>query len=256
MQDAFISAKGDFTAGTFAPAQTTQMRAFLSGVEVQAANAQAVVVFGDSISDGVASTAGANRRWPDLLAERLSARGGRVHFGVVNHGISGNQVLSDGAGQSALARFDRDVLSVPGVTHVIVFEGVNDLGLGYAKLEGPLAALMPPPAVKPTRDAMIAGYRQLIARAHAKGLKIFGATIAPYEGAVYYSTEGNGVRQSINDWMRTSKEFDAVLDFDAAFRDPAQPTQMKDAFQAGDHLHGSDAGYKAVAESVSLDLFR
>ncbi|HZF29455.1 MAG TPA: SGNH/GDSL hydrolase family protein [Gammaproteobacteria bacterium] len=256
MQDAYVSAKGNFTQGTFAPAQTMQMRAYLSGVEVLATRAQAVVVLGDSISDGVGSTPGANKRWPDLFAERLSARRDGTRFGVVNHGISGNQVLADGAGQSALARFDRDVLSVPGASHVIVFEGVNDLGLGFGKLEGPLAAVMPPPAVKPTRDAMIAGYRQLIARAHAKGLKIYGATIAPYEGAVYYSAEGNTVRQAINDWIRTSKEFDGVLDFDAAFRDPAKPTQMKDAFQAGDHLHGSDAGYKAVAESIDLEMFR
>ena len=256
MQDAYVSAKGNFTQGTFAPAQTIQMRAFLSGVEVLAPRAQAVVVLGDSISDGVGSTANTNRRWPDLFAERLSSRGGESRFGVVNHGISGNQVLANGAGESALARFDRDVLSVPGVSHVIVFEGVNDLGLGYGKLEGPIAALMPPPAVKPTRDAMIAGYRQLIARAHAKGLKIYGATIAPYEGAIYYSAEGNAVRQAINDWMRTSKELDGVLDFDAAFRDPAKPTQMKEAFQSGDHLHGSDAGYRAVADSIDLALFR
>jgi lysophospholipase L1-like esterase len=255
MQDAYV-ARGDHTQGTFAPEQTIQMRAFLSGVEVLAPRAQAIVVLGDSISDGVGSTANANRRWPDLFAERLSARRGGTHFGVVNEGISGNQVLADGAGQSALARFDRDVLSVPGLTHVIVFEGVNDLGLGYGRLEGPLASLMPPPGIKPTRDAMIAGYRQLIARAHAKGLKICGATIAPYEGAAYYSPEGNAAREAINDWIRTSKEFDAVLDFDAAFRDPAKPTQMKDAFQAGDHLHGSDAGYRAVADSIDLGLFR
>ena len=256
MQDAYVSAKGNFTQGTFPAAQTIQMRAYLSGVEVLASPAQAVVVLGDSISDGVGSTPGANKRWPDLFAERLSARRGGTRFGVVNHGISGNQVLADGAGQSALARFDRDVLSVPGASHVIVFEGVNDLGLGFGKIEGPLAALMPPPAVKPTRDAMVAGYRQLIARAHAKGLKIYGATIAPYEGAIYYSAEGNAVRQAINDWIRASKEFDGVLDFDAAFRDPAKPTQMKEAFQAGDHLHGSDAGYKAVAESIDLEMFR
>ena len=255
MQDAYV-ARGDHTQGTFAPEQTIQMRAFLSGVEVLAPNARAIVVLGDSISDGVGSTVGANRRWPDLFAERLSARKSGTRFGVVNQGISGNQVLADGAGQSALARLDRDVLAVPAASYVIVFEGVNDLGLGYGKLEGPLASVMPPPAIKPTRDAMVAGYRQIIARAHAKGLKIYGATIAPYEGAAYYSAEGNAVRQQINDWIRTSREFDGVLDFDAAFRDPAKPTQMKDAFQAGDHLHGSDAGYRAVADSIDLALFR
>jgi len=255
MQDAYVT-HGDHTQDTFAPEQTIQMRVFLSGVEVLAPSAQAIVVLGDSISDGVGSTPNANRRWPDLLAERLSARKSGPRFGVVNEGISGNQVLANGAGQSALARLDRDVLSVPGASYVIVFEGVNDLGLGYGKLDGPLASVMPPPAIKPTRDAMVAGYRQIIARAHAKGLKIYGATIAPYEGAAYYSAEGNAVRQAINDWIRTSKEFDGVLDFDAAFRDPAKPTQMKDAFQFGDHLHGSDAGYRAVAHSIDLGLFR
>src|SRR5512143_279426 len=174
LQEAYVSAPGDFTAGVFAPAQTLQARAFLSGVEVQSARAKAIVVLGDSISDGVGSTAGTNRRWPDLLAERLNARGGGTHWGVVNHGISGNRVLADGAGQSALARLDRDVLSVPGAAYVIVFEGVNDLGLGYGKLEGPLASIMPPPAIKPTRDAMVEGYRQIIARAHSKGLKVYG----------------------------------------------------------------------------------
>lgn len=255
LQATFVSAPGDFTKGTFTPAQTIQQRVFLSGVEVLAPNARAVVVLGDSISDGVGSTLGANRRWPDLLAERLNSRGGRARWGVVNHGISGNRVLSDGAGVSALARFDRDVLSVPGATYVIVFEGVNDLGLGYGRFEGPIAALMPP-GPKPTRESMIAGYRQLIARAHARGLKIYGATIAPYEGAVYYSPEGNAVREQVNDWIRTSREFDAVLDFDAAFRDPAKPTQMKEGLHSGDYLHGSDAGYRAVADSIDLALFR
>jgi lysophospholipase L1-like esterase len=255
MQATFVSAPGDFTKGTFTPAQTLQQRVFLSGVEVLASNARAVVVLGDSISDGVGSTPGANRRWPDLLAERLNASGSGPRWGVVNQGISGNRVLSDGAGQSALARFDRDVLSVPGVTHVIVFEGVNDLGIGYGKFEGPIAALMPA-GPKPTRESMIAGYRQIIARAHSRGLKVYGATIAPYEGAAYYTPEGNAVREQINDWIRTSREFDGVLDFDAVLRDPAKPTQMKEGFHSGDHLHGSDAGYRAVADSIDLKLFR
>jgi lysophospholipase L1-like esterase len=115
---------------------------------------------------------------------------------------------------------------------------------------------MPPPATKPTRDSMIAAYRQLIARAHAHGAKVYGATIAPYEGAAYYSAEGEGVRQAINEWIRTGGEFDAVLDFDLAFRDPARPTRMKEELHSGDFLHGSDAGYRAVADSIDLQLFR
>lgn len=257
MQTAYVSVPGDFTAGTFEPAETIQARAFLSGVEVRTAAAGVVVALGDSITDGVGSTPDANRRWPDLLAERLAARrvGGR--FGVVNHGISGNRVLSDGAGQSALARFDRDVLSVPGTTHVIVFEGVNDLGLAFGRFEGPFAAMRDamPPGVPVSAETMIAGYRQLIARAHAKGLRIYGATIAPYEGAAYFSAEGEAARQAVNAWIRESGEFDAVLDFDAVLRDPAQPAKMAEGLHSGDNLHGSDAGYEAVAASIDLRLF-
>ena len=254
MQESYVSAPGDFTAGTFAPAQTIQERAFISGVDVLAPTAKAVIVLGDSISDGVGSTPGANRRWPDLLAERLNAENRRgPRFGVVNHGISGNRVLADGAGESALARLDRDVLSVAGATHVVVFEGVNDLGFAFG-IPAPAGA----PLVEPVfgSDLLIAGYRQIIARAHARGLLVYGATIAPYEGASYYRPEGNAVRQAVNDWIRTSGEFDAVLDFDAVLRAPVKPTQMKDGLHSGDHLHGSDAGYRALADSIDLKLFR
>ena len=262
LQEAYVSAAGDFTTGVFAPAQTLQARAFLSGVEVQSAHAKAIVVLGDSISDGVGSTTGTNRRWPDLLAERLNARSG-THWGIVNHGISGNRVLADGAGPSALARLDRDVLSVPGAAYVIVFEGVNDLGRALGPpLPGfgaaPAANGRPAPLVDPVfgSDLLIDGYRQVIARAHAHGLRIYGATIAPYEGAAYWSSDGDKVRTAVNDWMRKSGEFDGVLDFDAVLRDPAKPAQIKDGLHAGDHLHGSDAGYHKVADSIDLKLFR
>ncbi len=257
LQEAYVSQPGDSTAGVFEPAQKLTQRAFLSGVEVQSARAKAIVVLGDSISDGVGSTAGANKRWPDLLAERLNARGGGTHWGVVNHGISGNRVLAEGAGPSALTRLDRDVLSVPGAAYVIVFEGVNDLGRAL----GP-----PPPAAGGSRaplvdpvfgsDLLIDGYRQIIARVHEHGLKVYGATIAPYEGAAYWSADGDKVRMAVNDWIRKSGEFDGVLDFDAAFRDPARPSQIKEGWHSGDHLHGSDAGYRVVADSIDLKLFR
>jgi lysophospholipase L1-like esterase len=259
-QTAQISDTGDFTATAFTPKQTMQSRAFLSGVEVESrAQAKAVVVLGDSISDGVGSTPDTNRRWPDRLAERLAARDGRRGWGVVNMGISGNRVLSDGAGESALARFDRDVLSVPGVAYVVLFEGVNDLGLSYGRFEGPMAErikAMMPSSGKATAETMIAAYRQLIDRAHARGVKVIGATIAPYEGAMYYSAEGEAVRSAINTWIRSGGAFDAVFDFDAAFRDPAKPTQMAAALHAGDHLHGSDAGYEAIAKSINLSVFK
>jgi lysophospholipase L1-like esterase len=260
MQTAYVSDTGDFTGKEFTPKEKLFQRAFLSGVEVETTGpARVIAVLGDSISDGVGSTNDANRRWPDLLAERLAAKDKRTAWGVVNMGISGNRLLNDGAGQNALARFDRDILSQPGLTHVIVFLGVNDLGISYGDFkEGPLAAFFKSqvPAHKATGEALTNAYRQLIARAHAKGVKIYGATIAPYEGSFYYSAEGNSVRETLNKWIRTGGTFDAVLDFDAAFRDPAKPTQIALPLTNGDHLHGSDAGYEAVAKSIDLALFK
>ncbi len=257
MQTAFVSTPGDFTARTFKLKQTVELRAFIAGIDVQAAaGARAVVVLGDSISDGVGSTVDANHRWPDLLADALDKDHGA--WGVVNMGISGNQVLSDGAGQSALARFDRDVLSVPGVHTVILFEGVNDLGISYGHFEGPMAAVFKTLATggKATRESLIAGYRQLIARAHARGLKVIAATITPYAGSAYYSEEGEAVRAALNSWIRTAHEADGVIDFDAAMRDPAKPTQIRDGYHAGDHLHGSDAGYRAMVAVIDPSLFK
>lgn len=257
MQNAYVSNAGDFTDKAFAPKQTVQARAFISGVYVQARRgARAVVVLGDSISDGIGSTLNANHRWPDLLANELDKDQGA--WGVVNMGISGNQVLSDGAGQSALARFDRDVLSVPGIRTVILFEGVNDLGISYGHFEGPMAAAFKGSfsGTKVTRESMIAGYRQLIARAHAHGLKVIAATITPYGGASYYSEQGEAIRQSLNTWIRTSHEADGVIDFDAVMRDPMKPTQIREGFHAGDHLHGSDAGYRAMTAGIDLSLFK
>jgi lysophospholipase L1-like esterase len=261
LQVAQVSEKGDFTGKAFTPSATMQQRAFISGVDVETSSAgKAVVVLGDSISDGVGSTAGKNRRWPDLFAERLVARDKRKTWGVVNMGISGNRVLSNGSTESALARFDRDVLSVAGLAYVIVFEGVNDLGISFGKFDtGPGAERFKAQQAQTTpvtTEGMIAGYRQIIRRAHAKDVKVFGATIAPYGGAMYYQPEGEAVRQEINKWIRTSGEFDAVLDFDLVFRDPVKPTEMAGGLHAGDHLHGSDAGYQAVARSVDLRLFR
>ena len=259
LQTAYGSDTGDFVTAAFAPKQTFLVRAFISDVEVYSTlPAKAVVVLGDSISDGVGSTPDSNHRWPDLFAGRLAARHRHQVWPVVNMGISGNRVLNDGAGQSALARFDRDVLSVPGVAYVIVFEGVNDLGISFGHFQGPMTDVFKSlvPQNKATSEAMIAGYRQLIDRAHAKGLKIFGATIVPYEGSDYYSPEGEAVRQQINAWIRTGGAFDAVLDFDAVLRDPDRPTQIATPLQAGDHLHGSDLGYEAIARSIDLSLFR
>jgi lysophospholipase L1-like esterase len=258
LQQGYVSAPGDFTAAAFEPARTISARPFISGVDVEVNKGGTIVALGDSITDGAGSTAGANRRWPDRLAERLAESRPQESWGVVNAGMSGNRVLMEGIGPSALARFDRDVLAQSGVSYVIVFEGINDLGLGYgrpARGAGPGGAGAPA-APKPTADALIHGYRQLIARAHARGVKVIGATIAPYEGANYWSEDGEAQRQAINKWMLTSGEFDGVVDFDAALRDPASPLKIADGKHAGDHLHGNDAGYEAAANAIDLRLFK
>jgi lysophospholipase L1-like esterase len=228
------------------PAMTVERTAgawfLIARVEVAASpGAGAVVAFGDSITDGARSTADMNSRWPDYLARRLAARKGKA-VGVLNAGISGNQVLGDGAGVSALARFDRDVLVHTGVTHVIVMEGINDIGLARAN-------------PTPNADDLIAGHKQLIARARARGLKVYGATLTPFEGAAYWTAEGEAKRQALNQWIRTSGAYDAVIDFDQVTRDPTAPTKFLPAYDSGDHLHPGDAGYKAMGEAVDLKLF-
>ena len=258
METGYVAA-GDMSGAAALPGATKlAVRALLSAVEVGAeTRARTIVAFGDSITDGIGSTADADRRWPDQLAERLVKKGGAAVF-ISNQGISGNRVLNDGFGVTALARFDRDVLSTPGLAYVVVFEGINDIGISYMpKVEGPFAAFMKSFAGAPvSADDLIAGYRQMIARAHEHGVKIYGATITPYEGAATYSPDGEKVRQKVNAWIRTGGAFYGVLDFDAAIRDPAHPSQMKNGFHMGDHLHGSDAGYKAIAESIDLALFK
>ncbi|MFM1887313.1 MAG: hypothetical protein RL026_2470 [Pseudomonadota bacterium] len=254
LQEGLVSEPGNYARSGVARGTPLTQRAWVSAVEVEVARGATLVVLGDSISDGVGSTSGANRRWPDLLAERLLARRGGVRVGIANQGISGNRVLVDGAGRSALARLDRDALAVTGARWLIVFEGVNDLGTAHgASMRAPSEAF---PASTATAESMIAGYRQIIARAHANGLKVYGATIAPYKGASYWSEAGEQHRQAINRWIREGGEFDAVLDFDKVFADPADPARMAQAFHSGDSLHGSDAGYEAVARSIDLKLFR
>ena len=246
-ETALVSPPGDYTQRPIPPTpgkSPKTFRAFLTGVEVQGARPGPVIVaFGDSITDGYLSTNDADRRWPDRLAERLAARGGSA--AVVNAGIGGNQVLADGVipifGVNALARFDRDVLDVPGATHLVVLEGVNDIGSAGAN--------------PPTAEALIAGYRQLILRAHDHGLKVIGGTILPYEGANYFRPVGEAVRQAVNAWIRTGGAFDGVIDFDAAMRDPAKPARMRAELQSGDWLHPNDAGYRVMGDAVDLKLF-
>ena len=215
----------------------------LARVEVLApAGTAALVAFGDSITDGARSTQDMNSRWPDSLARRLAARRG-AGMAVLNAGISGNQVLGDGAGVSALARFDRDVLMQTGVTHVIVMEGINDIGIARNN-------------PTPSAADLIAGHKQIVERAHARGLKIIGATLTPFEGAPYFTQEGETKRQALNQWIRTGGAYDGVIDFDQITRDPNAPTKFLPLYDSGDHLHPGDAGYKAMGEAVDLKLFK
>jgi lysophospholipase L1-like esterase len=230
-----------------------QSWAILNGIDVAVSEPVGVVVtLGDSITDGAGSSPDTNRRWPDFLAERLAADPGAGAKAVLNQGIGGNRLLHDGpadfafAGPSAQSRFDRDVLAQPGVTHLIIFEGINDIGF-------PSMAGDPSEAV--SADQIIAALRQLIERAHERDIVVFGATITPFEGAMYYSPEGEATRQAVNDWIRDSGAFDAVLDFDAVVRDPDQPTRILPEYDSGDALHINDAGYEAMAESIDLSLF-
>jgi lysophospholipase L1-like esterase len=223
----------------------------LSGVDV-AANGGAVVVLGDSITDGRGSTTDGDDRWPDQLARRLQASPQAANLGVVNAGIGGNRVLLDGLGPNAMARIDRDVLSQSGVRAVIVLEGVNDLGT--LTQAGPAA----PAAHAAVAERLTAAYAQMIAEAHAHGLTVIGGTITPWAGtAVYHPDADNEAdRQRVNAWIRTPGHFDAVADFDAALRDPQHPDRLLPAYDSGDHLHPSPAGYKAMADAVPLEALR
>ncbi len=197
------------------------------------AAASTVVALGDSITDGYQSTVNANHRWPDYLAQRLAGQ----PYGVANEGISGNEVTADGAGVSAQARLDRDVLSQPGARTVIFIEGINDIGNGLV-----------------TANQLIAADKQIVARVHSAGLRILGGTMTPFEGAGYSSPAKEKIREAVNDWIRSSGVFDGVVDFDAATRDPAHPKRFLPRYDSGDHLHPDDAGYQAMADAVRLDL--
>jgi len=222
----------------------------ISGVDVAAPGA-AVVTLGDSITDGRGSTTNGNDRWPDVLARRLQSDKKTHTVGVLNAGTGGNRVLLDGLGPNALARFDRDVMAPSGVRYVIVLEGINDLGT-FTR-EGNVG--------QAEHDALVhrilSAYEQMALRAHAHGIKVIGATILPFGESGYYraSPASDADRQAINQWIRTTKNFDAVVDFDKVVRDPAHPEQMLPAYDSGDHLHPSAAGYRVMGEAIPLSLF-
>lgn len=224
----------------------------LAGVAVAAPDHRAIVTFGDSITDGHGATTNGNDRWPDLLADRLQSDRTLRSVAVLNHGIGGNRLLADGLGPNALARFDRDVLAQPGVRYVIVLEGINDLGT--------LTRDAPVAVADHTRlvARMIGAYAQIVARAHAAGIKVYGATVMPDGGSGYYHPDARNEadRAAVNAWIRGAGHFDAVIDFDALVRDPAAPNRLRKAYDSGDGLHPSPVGYRAMAAAIPLALFR
>lgn len=257
-QTSYVGA-GDQTAATsLTEAHEIASWIFLSGLDVAAAQptAATIVAFGDSITDGAKSTPDTNSRWPNFLANRLNAakQAGR-ELGVLDEGIGGNRILHDAAtevrfGVNALARFDRDVLSQPNIRYLIVLEGINDIG--HPGQGAPISEDV-------SAEDIIGGLKQMIARAHERNVKIYGATLTPFEGTTYtgyFTPEKEVKRKAVNEWIRTSHAFDGVIDFDKAVRDPAHPDRMLPAYDGGDHLHPSDAGYKAMAESIDLSLFQ
>ena len=270
LKRAVVSQHGDHTrAEKIEGGAVSESSILVSAVLVPAQPSHRLVVtFGDSITDGDRSTVDADHNWPSDLIRRLGKTRAGSKLAVVNAGIAGNRLLSDGSGVlngglglgagfgvSALARFDRDALALPGVTHIVLLEGINDIAFPGAMLNGHYLA---DPADVRTQEELIDGYRQLITRAHAHGVKLIGATIGPFEEVDltgYYSESKEALRQSVNKWIRTSGSFDAVIDFDAVLRDPDHPGRLLPRFASKDRLHPNDVGYQAMADAIDLALF-
>ncbi len=249
-QTGYVSAPGNHVAAVAFPVGTTTESWYLvTGVEFAVpAGTTGIVCFGDSLTDANTSTLDANARWPDQLARRFAARNVATMPGIMNHGIGGNRILHDGRGDSGVRRFDRDVLAQTGVTHAIVFLGINDIRNRNGKPDEVVSA-----------KQMIAGLNQMAIRAKARGIAIYGATLLTFENETFqpgfYTEAGEATRKAVNEWIRTAGAFDAVLDFEQVLRDPGHPTQMLPRYDVGDHLHPSDLGYLTLGDSIPLDLF-
>ena len=248
-QTNYISELGNHTKSLSFPVQSqTSAWNLLTAIDViNNEDASTIATVGDSITDGWGSSDSGNQRWPDHFARRIFNDSSINKFAIVNAGISGNRVTTESSpqfGQNLQARFERDVLALNKVTHMVLLEGINDIGMATMETGSPIEA-----------GIIINGYRNIIARAHARGIKIIGATLTPFQDAIYYSEEGEKERQAVNDFIRNSGEFDGVIDFDAVVRDPSEPKRILRSYTE-DNLHPNDTGYKAMADSIDLNLFR
>jgi len=244
----YVAAGNTVGATSFATNDSNRSYFWLSGLEVLApAGSGSIVAFGDSITDGYATTPDANRAWPALLAQRLQADPATAQLGVINMGISGNRVLRDLVGSSALTRFDRDVLARSGVQWMLLLEGINDIN--FTALPGV------PASQQTTAEELIAGLAQLVQRAHAQGIKVMGGTLLPMGGLWLHNPQTEALRQAVNAWIRDSGSFDAVVDFDLLTRDPANPERLRPDYDSGDFIHPNDAGNAAMAAAIDLNMF-
>ncbi len=258
LHDSYFAGPGNMTAMQDLPNPETKRPVyFVSGIDIWAPySTSTTVAFGDSITEGAAQKSGQYIDYPDQLAKRLAAQG-ETTIAVVNQGIGGNRILHDVAGPGALSRFDRDVLSLPGTTNLIVLLGINDIGFPRIRMSGAKAGEAkegPFASQAVSADEMIVGLQQIIGRAHAHGIRVFGATLTPFEGTNSYDESGEAIRQAVNKWIRSNNAFDAIIDFDEAIRDPQHPARVRQEYDSGDHIHPSAAGYKAMADLIPLSL--
>ena len=247
-QDNFIADGDQSSAASLAQPTTTESWYFLDGVDVNAVEgSRSIVILGDSITDGDHSTLNGNDRWPDALATRLQQDPALQHVGVLNKAIDGNRVLNDQAGPNALARLDRDILSQDGARYLIILESINDIGRLH-RITAPQDNI--------NTQQIEEGLRQIAEAAREHGMKVFAATLTPFQGANYYSEKEEQMREAVNNWIRTSGTFDGVIDFDKITRDPENPLQLNPVYNSGDHLHPNDSGYKIMGDSIDLALFK